>query len=103
MEGQLPQYHLTTHFARSPPPAKPMPILETSSHIYGLDSTKYGFGSCLARVPFIPMPYFNEAALLPLPRSYRIYQHGLTLTLEEIVIPHGDDDEEQALPPTPDE
>ena len=56
----------------------------------------------LARVPFIPMPYFNEAALLPLPRSYRMYQHGLTLTPEEIVVPHGDDDEEPDLPPARD-
>ena len=55
----------------------------------------------LACVPSIPMPYFNEAALLPLPRSYRIYRHGLTLTPEEIVIPQRDDDEEQASPPAP--
>ena len=52
----------------------------------------------LAHVPFIPMPYFNEVELLPLPRRYRIYQHGLTLTPEEIVTSHGDDDEEQASP-----
>ena len=56
----------------------------------------------LARIPFVPMPYFNADALLPLPRNYRIYQHGLTLTPEEIVIPQGDDDEEQSLPPAPD-
>ena len=54
----------------------------------------------LAHVPFTPMPYFNETTLLSLPRSYRIYQHGLTLTLEEVEVPHGDDDEES--PPAPD-
>ena len=57
----------------------------------------------LARVAFIPMPYFNEATLLPLPHSYPIYQHGLTLTPKEIVIPHGDDDEESNAPLAPDE
>ena len=55
----------------------------------------------LARIPFVPMLYFNADALLPLPRSYRIYRHGLTLTQEEIVINQRDDDEEQAPPPAP--
>lgn len=55
----------------------------------------------LHHLPTVPMPYFSEEALLPLPEFHRLLRHGLTLYPEEIDIPtEAANDEEPTSPPT---
>ena len=52
----------------------------------------------LDHIPLIPMPYFSEEALLPLPHNYWLLQHGLTLYPEEIHITTAYNNEELNSP-----
>lgn len=70
---------------------------DVSTYLNGIQNHRF-----LYALPTVPMPYFNDEALLPLPESHRLLRHGLSLYPEVIDVPNLHDDSEPNSQPTQD-